>query len=80
MTPELEKYYSNRLEMFTTDAWKDLIEEVTARKDEVDRIGGINTEAELNFKKGELSVLLCLIGLQGMSEEAYLNLQNEEAE
>lgn len=74
---ELETYYSDRFEMFTSDGWKALIEDIEQMKATTDTVAGVNTEADLHFRKGELSMQNWMLGLQGMSEAVYAGLKEE---
>jgi len=71
MTPELEKYYTDRFDMMSTDGWKDLIEDVDKIIATLNNISVIDSEKDLQFKKGELSILSWLKNLKEISERAY---------
>jgi ethanolamine utilization cobalamin adenosyltransferase len=71
MTPELQKYYEARFEMMSTEGWKDLIEDIDKIIAAINNISTIDTEKDLQFKKGELSILTWLKNLKEISERAY---------
>ena len=71
MTPELEKYYSDRFDMMSTEGWKDLMEDVDKILASLNNISVISDEKDLQFKKGELSILSWLRNLKQISERAY---------
>jgi len=71
MTPELQKYYEARFEMMSTDGWKDLIEDIDKIIATLNNISVIDSEKDLQFKKGELSILSWLKNLKEISERAY---------
>jgi ethanolamine utilization cobalamin adenosyltransferase len=71
MTPELQKYYEARFEMMSTEGWKDLIEDIDKIIASINNISTIDTEKDLQFKKGELSILTWLKNLKEISERAY---------
>jgi hypothetical protein len=71
MTPELEKYYTDRFDMMSTEGWKDLIEDIDKIIASINNISTIDTEKDLQFKKGELSILTWLKNLKEISERAY---------
>ena len=52
MSPEIEKYYENYFDLFITDGWKQLIEEVKQILESHD-IDSIKDEKELAFLQGE---------------------------
>jgi len=53
MTPELQKYYENRFNIFSMDGWKDLIEDVDKIIASINNIATVSDEKDLQFKKGE---------------------------
>ena len=71
MTPELEKYYTDRFEMMSTQGWKDLVEDFDKIIVSLNNISTIDSEKDLQFKKGELSILTWLVNLKEISERAY---------
>ncbi len=79
MTPELQKYYENRLEMTSTDAWKDLMEDVTQMLEVSNTLDGV-TEDNLQFRKGEISLMRWLLNLRQISDQAYQQLKDEDNE
>ena len=71
MDIKLQTYYEERFALFSMTGWKDLIEDMQMMKESTDKISGINTEAELYFKKGELSIVNWVIGLEELSINTY---------
>jgi len=58
MTPELEKYYTDRFDMMSTEGWKDLMEDVDKIIASLNNISTIDSEKDLQFKK--VNYLYCL--------------------
>lgn len=77
MTPELDKYYSDRFSMMGSDGWKDLVEDVDSMIASLNNIAVISDEQSLQFKKGELSILIWLKTLRQVSERAYEELNEK---
>ena len=77
MTPELQKYYENRFSMMVTDGWSDLIEDIDNMVNALNNISIVQDEKDLQFKKGELSILLWLKNLKEISERAYEELNEK---
>jgi len=75
MDKELDKYYSERFGMMASQGWRDLIEDVEEMIKTTSDISSIPDEKTLNFKKGELSILLWIKGLKEISEQAYEDLK-----
>jgi hypothetical protein len=77
MTPELQKYYENRFSMMATEGWKDLVEDIDNMVYALNNISVIESESQLQFKKGELSILTWLKNLKQISERAYDELNEK---
>jgi hypothetical protein len=71
MSPDLQKYYEARFEMMSQEGWKDLIEDIDKIIVTLNNISVISDEKDLQFKKGELSILTWLRNLKEISERAY---------
>lgn len=74
MTPELQKYYEERFSMFSQQGWLDLMEDVDKMLESLNNISTIEDGSALQFRKGELSILLWLRNLKQISERAYEDL------
>lgn len=74
MTPELQKYYEERFTMMATPGWADLLEDIDKIISTLQDISTIQDEKDLQFKKGELSILTWLKNLKSVSERAYEDL------
>ena len=68
MTPELQKYYEDRFSMMAMDGWKDLMEDIDNMMESLNNISTIPDEKSLQFKKGELSILVWLKTLREVSK------------
>ena len=77
MTPELEKYYTNRFDMMSTEGWKDLCIDIDNMIESLNNISVIPDEKTLQFRKGELSILTWLKTLKEVSERAYEELNEK---
>lgn len=75
MNPELQKYYEERFSMFGQQGWVDLMEDVDKMLDSLNNISTIEDGNALQFRKGELSILLWLRNLKQISERAYEDLR-----
>jgi len=74
MTPELQKYYEDRFSMMVTPGWGDLMEDVDEMINALNNLSSVEDEKSLQFKKGELSILLWLKNLRQVSSDAYEEL------
>ena len=71
MNPELQKYYESRFSMMATEGWRDLVEDIDNMVNALNNISVVQDEKDLQFKKGELSILTWLKNLREVSERAY---------
>ena len=78
MQKELQTYYENRFSMMATPGWQDLLEDLEIMIKATDTLAGIDSEKQLYFKKGEMSILNWLKNLRDASAEVYDQLQAEE--
>lgn len=77
MTPELQKYYEERFSMMSTQGWIDLLDDINAMITSLNNISTVSDEKDLQFKKGELSILTWLKTLKQVSEQAYEDLNEK---
>ena len=78
MNRELQDYYENRFAMMATPGWQNLLEDIDLMLSSTDTIKGIDTEQQLWFRKGEVSIMTWLKNLRESSNEVYEQLQKEE--
>ena len=77
MTPELQRYYEDRFDLFSRQGWKDLMEDVDAMLAAMNNVSTIADEKSLQFRKGEISILTWLKTLKKVSEDAYEDLNEK---
>jgi hypothetical protein len=77
MTPELQKYYEDRFDLFSRQGWLDLMEDVDVMLEAMNNVSTIADEKSLQFRKGEISILTWLKTLKGVSERAYEDLNEK---
>ena len=77
MNPELQKYYEQRFSMMSTQGWIDLMEDVDKMIEPLNNIATIADEKSLQFRKGELSILIWLKNLKQVSERAFEDLNEK---
>lgn len=75
MTPELKKYYEDRFSTMGSEGWTDLMVDVDNMINSLNNINAIADEKTLQFKKGEMSILLWLKSLKMVSEQTYEDMQ-----
>ena len=77
MNRELQEYYENRFEMMATKGWNDLLEDLELMISTTDTVRGIDTEQQLHFRKGEMSIMNWIKTLRESSTEVYEQLQED---
>ena len=77
MNPELQKYYEDRFDLFSRQGWADLMEDVDNMLIALNNVSTIADEKSLQFRKGEISILIWLKTLKGVSEQAYEELNEK---
>jgi hypothetical protein len=78
MNRELQDYYEERFSMMASKGWKDLVEDLELMLDNTNTLAGVDTEQQLWFRKGEISIMTWLKNLRESSTEVYEQLQKEE--
>jgi len=77
VNPELQKYYEDRFDLFSHQGWADLMEDVDNMLIPLNNVSTIADEKSLQFRKGEISILIWLKTLKGVSEQAYEELNEK---
>ena len=77
MNPELQKYYEDRFDLFSRQGWADLMEDVDTMLIPLNNVSTIADEKSLQFRKGEISILIWLKTLKSVSERAYEDLNEK---
>ena len=78
MNRELQDYYEDRFSMMASKGWQNLIEDIEVMLSSTDTIRGVDTEQQLWFRKGEVSIMTWIKNLRESSTEVYEQLQKEE--
>jgi hypothetical protein len=77
VNPELQKYYEDRFDLFSRQGWADLMEDVDNMLIPLNNVSTILDENSLQFRKGEISILIWLKTLKSVSEQAYEELNEK---
>lgn len=67
---ELEKYYRSFEEMFRTDGWKNLLEDIKGSAEQVNSVEACKDDKDLYFRKGQLVVMANMLNLESQIETA----------
>lgn len=77
MTPEEQRYYDNFFDMFSSDGWKQLSEELEVRKDTYN-INQLKNEQDLYKVQGELAIIEMILNFPNFVESGFEALNNNE--
>ena len=77
---QLQSYYESRFSMMASEGWKELMEDAQEMFNSLNHVLSIQTEADLHVKKGQLDILMWLLNLKSVSEQAYASLQDSSGE
>ena len=77
MNQELQRYYEDRFDLFSRQGWLDLMQDVDKMLESMNNVSTIADEKSLQFRKGEISILIWLQTLKWVSERAYEDLNEK---
>ena len=78
MDIRLQTYYENRIDMMSSDAWKDLMEDVETMLAATNVLDGVTAD-NMRYKQGEVSIMRWMLSLKEVSEQAYEQLRIDDA-
>lgn len=78
MTPELQKYYEARFDMFASEGWTDLMMDIEKMLSSTNTLESVSDEKTLHFRRGEVSMMRWMLSLKPISELAYADLKEKE--
>ena len=78
MDLNLQKYYESRLDMMSSLAWGDLMDDVQKMLDATNTLSGTTLE-NLQYRQGEISIMKWLLSLKETSNEVYEQLKDQDA-
>jgi len=65
-----KEFYHNRLDLCEHDGWRALMKELEELKDLTNRLDSIESEKDLWFARGQLSVLRQMLSLEDITKRA----------
>jgi hypothetical protein len=80
MEPELEKYYNNYFDLFRTDGWKQINEELKQNAITINSVEATKDVNDMYFRKGQLNVLAHLINFEDVINNAFDEITQEPEE
>jgi hypothetical protein len=71
MNQELQKYYDSLFDLFGTEGWKTLTQQLEQNKEAVSSIRDIPDAKLLHFRQGQLDVIEILLNMPSITEQSY---------
>lgn len=78
MDKKLQDYYENRFAMTATPGWSDLDEDIGHMIKAVSDIRNVTEKISVEFRKGQLDILLWLRNLRNSAEAGYEQLKEQD--
>jgi hypothetical protein len=79
MTPEVEKYYETYFDLFSTDGWKQFIQDVSDNLQQYD-VRSVENVDDLRFKQGQLKVIDHVMNWEALIRNAYEEIANDASQ
>ena len=70
LTQEDKQFYHNRLNLIEQDGWRELVQELKTLEDLTNNLDSVESEKDLWFARGQLSILRQMIGLEETTKAA----------
>jgi hypothetical protein len=80
MTPETEKYFRDLNDMFRSEGWKILLNDLSQSVLSVNSIEFTKDEQDLFYRKGQLAVMNNIINLETQVANAQAQAELDDAE
>ena len=77
---EVEEYYNKYFDLFTTDGWKQLIEELRQNALAINSVEATKDSDDLYMRKGQLNVLAYLLNFESTVNNNFEELQKEDVQ
>lgn len=71
MDKELEEYFNNFFELFRSEGWRQLINDLKENEEVINNIESAKDEQDLYFRKGQLNVIGTILNLQTSINNSY---------
>ena len=77
MDKETEEYYNKYFDLFRTEGWKQLIEELKQNALMINSVENTKDSEDLFIRKGQLKVLAYLLNFENNMEASFSELEKE---
>tara|TARA_B100000214_G_scaffold282147_1_gene211801 strand:+ start:127 stop:381 length:255 start_codon:yes stop_codon:yes gene_type:complete len=75
---ETEEYYNKYFDLFRTEGWKQLIEELRQNAMLINSVENTKDQEDLYIRKGQLKVLAYLLNFESNMETSFEELEKED--
>ena len=75
---ETEQYYNKYFDLFNTDGWKQLIEELQQNALVINSVEATKDENDLYIRKGQLNVLAYILNFETTTNTNYQELVGDD--
>jgi hypothetical protein len=76
LDPETQQYYDNYFNLFQTDGWKQLTEELQQNALVINSVEATKDANDLYMRKGQINVLAYILNLESTTNNNYEELNN----
>ena len=76
MDPEVEKYYNNFFDLFTTEGWKQLLVDLEYNVKAINSVESVTDANDMYFKKGQINVLNNLLNMEYITNNSFEEIKN----
>jgi len=80
MKPELEQYFNNYFQLFRTEGWKQLVQELSDNAVQQNDVQTVKDNDDLFFRKGQLAVMASVIRFEETITLSYEQAVEDDAE
>ena len=70
ISSEDKQFYHNRLNLIEQDGWRELVKELQTLEDLTNQLDSVESEKDLWFARGQLSILRQIIALEETTKSA----------
>ena len=78
MNKETEEYYNKYFDLFSSDGWKQLIEELRQNAMSINRVDAVKDKEDMYFRKGQLNILAFLLNMESTVDATVEELKKED--
>ena len=78
MDQQTQEYYDNYFNLFTTNGWKQLLEDFNNNALQINSVEATKDSDDMYFRKGQLNVLAYLLNMENIIRTNYDELETSD--